>query len=428
MPRTLGSRNSIGVPVISSFLATLFCGSLVTAQVIPEPNSPVTSAREKALSIYKRLNGVSVPIDSPILKQMEPLIVSGQLKQAAQLASGQRGFLNVVVKDFAAKMSTREETVAAPLSDFVATVVGVTKDSVDARQLLIGNFTYTGTAGLTGVRSVLEADILSSNNHYTDIETLNLDLGTSLARSDVQKLVGPAGTAVDNPEPAGLLTTRAFMEAHASAGTNRRIIEYAFREFLCVPMTDFADATGPDAMIGKDVDRFPGGSNEKFQVTCKACHSNHDPLRPAVARFDFADNIVKHALVLPNGTGAAQMRQNPVGISAKMNQNATVFPEGYGVNDSTWVNQANRGANIDFFGWRGWQTGNGVNQFGSMVANAEGFSRCMAKRIYQTVCKRDPASFEQPMLRAAALNFETSNYNLRSLFEDIASRPECLGN
>lgn len=416
------------MPRIFGVLASLLLVSTANAQVMPEPNSPITAAREKALSIYKRLNGVSAPIDSPILKQMEPLIVAGNIAGAARLATAERGFLNVVVKDFAAKMSTREETVAAPFSDFVATVVGVTKDNVDARQLLTGNFTYRGIAGLANVRAAEVADILSSNNHYADIESQGLDLRTSLARSDTQKLVNTTGAAVDNPEPAGLITTRAFMEAHATAGTNRRIIEYTFREFLCVPMTDFADATGSDAMVGRDVDRFPGGSNEKFQVTCKACHSNHDPLRPAVARFDFADNIVKHALVLPNGTGANQMRQSPVGISSKMNQNATVFPEGYAVNDSTWVNQANRGANIDFFGWRGWQTGNGVNQFGSMISSAEAFSRCMAKRVYQSVCKRDPASFESPMIRQAALNFESSNYNLRTLFEEIVARPECLGN
>ncbi|MEQ1876391.1 MAG: hypothetical protein ABL958_07080 [Bdellovibrionia bacterium] len=409
-------------------IAIVLFSSWAGAQVVPEPNSPVTPAREKALTIYKRLNGISTPIDSPILKQMEPLVASGDLKGAARLATAERGFLNVVVKDFAAKMSTREETVAAPLSDFVATLVGVTRDGIDARQLLVGNFTYRGIAGLANVRAAEVADILSSNNHYADIESQGLDLRTSIARSDVQKLVNTAGAAVDNPEPAGVVTSRAFMEAHAAAGTNRRIIEYVFREFMCVPMTEFADATGSDSMIGRDVDRFPGGSNEKFQVTCKACHSNHDPLRPAVARFDFADGIVKHALVLPNGGGANQMRQNPVGISSKMNQNNTVFPEGYAVNDSTWVNQANRGANIEFFGWRGWQTGNGVNQFGSMISSAEGFSRCMAKRVYQSVCKRDPAAFENPMIRQAAVGFEASNYNLRSLFEEIASRTECLGN
>ena len=78
------------------------------------------------------------------------------------------------------------------------------------------------------------------------------------------------------------------MAAHAIAGTNRRLVEYSFREFTCMPIDKWADASGPDTYIGRDVDRFPGGVHQKFTTTCRACHSGMDSLRGAFARYTFS--------------------------------------------------------------------------------------------------------------------------------------------
>ena len=49
-----------------------------------------------------------------------------------------------MVKDFAMRMSNRDETVDADLNDFVATIIGATRDEIDSRTLLYGNFYYRG--------------------------------------------------------------------------------------------------------------------------------------------------------------------------------------------------------------------------------------------------------------------------------------------
>jgi hypothetical protein len=397
----------------------------------PSVNSPITPAQERAALLYKRLTGVKTPIDNPILGQMAQKIESGDVKGAAKLATGETGFYNITVRDFASRMSTRDETVNAGLNDMVATFIGVARDDISAQELLTGNYSYVGDPAKTAVDNDLIKDFLKSNNHYDQLDKLGYDLSAVLVKRDQQKLYNGKGGVVDNPDPAGVLTSRAFLAAHAVAGTNRRIVEFTFREFLCVPMQLWADATGPDAMIGRDIDRFPAGDNQKFRVTCRSCHSNMDGLRPAAARLDFSAGYVKHALVVASGTGGdddeATMAQNPAGIAAKYNQNENVFPGGNIVRDTRFNNYANRGLNASYFGWKGELTGVGMHDFGKMISLADAFPRCMAKRAYRSVCKREPASFDQDMINKVAKDFADNGYKLRDLFENVAISPECLG-
>ncbi|MCB0411811.1 MAG: hypothetical protein KDD22_04755, partial [Bdellovibrionales bacterium] len=91
----------------------------------PNPNKVITENHIKAALIYKRLTGVKTPIDNPIIDQMAQLITSGDVKGAAHLATEEPGFYNITVRDFASRMSTRDETVNAGLNDMVATIIGV---------------------------------------------------------------------------------------------------------------------------------------------------------------------------------------------------------------------------------------------------------------------------------------------------------------
>lgn len=397
----------------------------------PSVNSPITPAQERAALLYKRLTGVKTPIDNPILGQMAQKIEIGDAKGAAKLASGEAGFYNITIRDFASRMSTRDETVNAGLNDMVATVIGVARDGINAQELLTGNYLYYGDPTKTAVDNDLIKDLLKSNNHYDQLDKLGYDLSAVLVKRDTQMLYDGRGGTIANPDPAGVLTSRAFLAAHAVAGTNRRIIEFTFREFLCVPMQLWADATGPDAMIGRDIDRFPAGDNQKFRVTCRSCHSNMDGLRPAAARLDFSAGYVKHASIVSSGVGGDEsestMAQNPAGIAAKYNQNENVFPGGNMVSDTKFNNYANRGLNATYFGWKGPLSGNGMNDLGKMVSMADAFPRCMAKRAYRSVCKREPAGFDQDMINRVAQSFADGGYKLRDLFENIAISPECLG-
>ncbi len=450
------------------YMVAIYCKALTKEEILgaaaPQSQVPplfeinlskgVTAAHLKAQTMFTRLTGVKTPIDNPLVEQMANLLTNGQSLEAADLvtkdtASGSN-FYNITVRDMAVKMSTREGGVGAPLNDFTATVIGATRDGLDARTLLTDNLVYHADPRLAAVPSDLMLHRITSNAHYESLDTGNFDLAKVLVRG-TQK-ISNGSQAVDNPDPAGLLTSRAWMSAHAVAGTNRRPIEFAFQEFLCTPMTEWANNNGSDAFIGRDIDRFPGGSHAKFTQNCRSCHTQMDPMRGAYAYFTFSNSMVKNTFVVdrlafgdpkedelpgaiaglrandPARTTAGLDLKNINYVVAKMNHNDNVFPGGRLIVDNSFHNPAA----VDewgkkYFGWRGATTGSGVKAFGSMIANSEQFSRCMAQRIFASVCKRPVQEFDSTLIRTVAGEFETNGYKLDYLFKRLVGTPECLG-
>ena len=393
--------------------------------------------------IAERLSGVKIAADNPVLQQMAAKISAGDRRGAAELATALPQFLNITVKQFAAQMSSRDETIREPLNDFSATFMGVTRDGIDARRLLYDDFYYSavqpaGSPVLPGVRQNLLPDLIRSNNHYVDLERSNQNVAQVLVKVDGQQIAGLVGgvtAPMPSPDPAGLLTSRAFIAAHATAGTNRRLVEYAFREFLCLPIAGWADTLGTDVRIGRDVDRFPGGDNSKFLTTCKGCHSVQDGFRGAFAKWDFADNTAIH---VANGINQGRLQprvDGNRGVMFKMNRPDFVqYAGGYVTLDDSFVNNATRGANGFMFGWREpapdtsplASRTTGVHAFGRLIANAKRFPQCMAKRVWASVCHNELSAAEMEATYASmGTGFEQTSYNLKKLFESVSIHPKC---
>lgn len=378
----IGSNLVFGLSIVLSLLSR-------TAQA---------DARELASRIWDRLAGSPLPLSDPRRQEMENAILAGNIARAAEIAVVTDGFINVTLKAWATPMSTRDEDPFANLNDFVAMVLGTARDNRDARELLYGNFSYVGDSSIIGLPAVS----VTSNAHYDFLETSGINLAARLVRSEPQR--------TDNPDPAGVLTSRAWAMAHFDMGTNRRPLEYAFLQFLCTPIKKIADGTVVDSHVRRDVDRSPGGSSSAYVRTCRACHGGLDGLSSAFGHFDFTNN---------------QMVYSP-GIAAKMNKNANVYPEGKVVVDDSWANLWTDNQNAEF-GWRGELQGRGVQSMGYMLANSAGFSRCLAKRAFKSVCHRSSEESEEGDIQELAHQFEESNYNLRVLFQRAAILPRCLG-
>ncbi len=394
--------------------------------------------KDDAKWIYERITGVKWAADHPLIVQAANMVAAGQRADVAALATQQSQFLNVTVKNFALEMSTRDETIRIPLNDFAATIMGVVRDNTDARELLYGNFFYVGDparlpAGIPNVianANEMGARVLRSNEHYEALDSKNnrLDVGSVLMRVNGQRLVQNEAnnvfTIVANPDPAGVLTSRTFIEAHAVAGTNRRPVEYTFRQFMCLPLEQWADALSSDVRIGRDIDRFPGGDHMKFQTSCKSCHTVMDGFRGAWARWDFDNNVALQTTVRQGASDGNR-------VLNKLNRNATVYPGGYVTTNDSWVNHAARGVNATQFGWRGLDkvtpanSGTGVGDFGRLVANSQRFSTCMAKRVFKSVCRKDLSDSEIGVYAALGTQFESLNYNLRNLYQIAALHPRC---
>ncbi|MBX3023214.1 MAG: hypothetical protein KF799_16185 [Bdellovibrionales bacterium] len=420
------------------------------AQSFAQDRSP----QDEALWILNRLTGVRNPADSPVAAQMATLITNGDKKGAAALATQQPQFLSVTVKEMAAQMSTREETVAIPLNDFAAGIIGVTRDESDARELLHGNFYYTADpAKIAAVTPVIPnnllTDILLSNLHYNALERSNLDVGATLLRVEGQQIPTSATTSIANPDPAGILTSHAFLAAHAVAGTNRRLVEYTFREFMCTEMIGMADTGAPDVRIGRDIERSPGGDPLKFQANCKGCHTVMDGFRGAFSKWDYVPTLSNAAqtpggaIYVGNGVTAGNFQpridnnanDNAAGVMFKMNRPDFVqYSGGYILRDDSFINNAVRGVNATRFGWRGLApdssplasaTG-GVHTFGRLIANSAQFSRCFAKRVFDQICKHDLSDSDKDALFASlGMEFEQNSYNLKKLFQAVAVHPRC---
>lgn len=438
------------------FMVALYCKALTDQQivgsranagttnpVIPiDINMAINPQRLKAQDIFQRITGVKTPIYDPVLSQMVALLNANDAIGAAAIATSDSRFLNITVRDFAAKMSNRAETITVPLNDFTATIIGAVRDDISAQKLLTDNITYMADPAKAAVPSTLTTDILRSNNHFDALDTQRVDLAKVLTRFDkngaaLKQKVFDGIRAQDMPTPAGLLTSRGWLAAHAIAGTNRRLVEFSFREFTCTPLENVADSSGPDSVIARDIDRFPGGSHTKFTTTCRACHTIMDGFRPAFAYLTFNSDYVMHSYTSPAVTTQADedagrgIFKSPAAGAAyvvnKLNRNDTVFPGGRITYDDNWVNDAVYGANANYFAWKS-TSGKGIQAFGKMLSESRQFPICMAKRIYFQVCKRDPASSDMDMINAAATEFATSkNFNLKFLFQKIVTSKECIG-
>ncbi len=402
------------------------CGLFFTVAAHAQDKSP----RGDAQWMLERITGVKWPANSPAIDDMANRIQSGDRVGAAEIAVSKPQFLNVTVKQMALKLSTREETVSADFNDFVAAFMGVTRDQTDARELLTGNFYYRGQ---TTVSNALIPDILMSNNHYLELNKL-ADIGAALQRVDGQVVAtSPTATAA-NPDPAGVLTSRAFLSAHAVAGTNRRMIEYTFREFMCAKIENFADTNAPENRIGRDISRSPGGDPQKFQTSCKGCHTQMDGFRGAFAKWDFSptQNVASY-VGLSTGNFAPLLAQNNLVVS-KLNRDRQPnifieFPTGYVTSNDSWVNNSNHGTNALRFGWTGSNVagGSGARTFGDLIAKSNRFSTCMAKHVWDSVCKYNLPEAEAEILYVSlGMKFAGDNqFKLRELFKTVAAHPKC---
>lgn len=462
------------------YMVAIYCKALTAKQILgnsapqswipevePETNAndylvqAIDFNRSSALQLYKRLNGVSIPYfgvqttttgTRDVLGEMSALISSGKWMDAADLATREKGFYNVTLKDFAKKMSNRSETVNAPFNDFAALIIGTTvNDSTyDIQDLLSTNKTFVAKSGLAVPSDKID-DLQKSNNHYETLENLGFDLEISMEEQP-QELYDGNGNISVNQDAAGLLTTRAFLSEHAIAGTNRRIVEFSFQEFLCQPILKWADNSKDDNYVAKDVDRAPGGDTNKYNSTCKACHTVMDSLRPAFSFLTFENNFVKSvqtmsAFTTTNGNNPDDNpeMENQIhvynGVVSKYNRNQEDGEGGVNVgsptNSNIFRNIATTGLNKTYFGWdmsgadsSGVIEGSGVNAFGRMLASSDAFPKCMTRRVFRSVCKRDPLGTESSFLDTVATELVDNgigNNKLRYLFKRIATSPECMG-
>jgi len=378
--------------------------------------------REQAKRIHDRLAGV--PPTASVLTQMENAIqtsdpacatygVTGPAC-AAYIAMDNQYFYNVTLKNFAAPWTNRDQSVFVPLNDYIATVIGMIRDDVDFSTVLSADLTYVGRSNIVGA-----VPAANNNNHYAQLESNNIDLGntTDFVTSTQSSVMGIPSTAT-----AGVITSRAAAEAFFIAGTNRAMFRFTLINHMCNDMEQMHDPKLPPDRIRQDVSRSPGGDSRLFLNNCIGCHTGMDPMAQAFAYYNYDE-----------ASGALQY--TPGVVQPKYFNNDLNFPQGYRTPDDRWDNYWRNGQNAYLgFGTGSRPTigsGNGAKSLGEELGNSQQFASCQVKKVFRTVCLRDPDMGDQidPSDRDAVTTitntFRTTGYRMKQVFADTAVH--CMG-
>jgi hypothetical protein len=355
--------------------------------------------RDQAKRIHDRIAGVP-PSDS-VLTAMQGMSADA----AAFEAMKNSNFYNVTLKNMAMPWTNREQTVFAPLNDYVATVIGMVRDDVDFSTLLSADLVYVAKPGLPGVTASYSP---ANNDMYDQLENTGADLKAGLQSSPQSAVTGIPAAAT-----AGIFTTRAAAQAFFIAGTNRAMFRFTMLNHLCHDMETVHDTTRPPDRIRQDVSRSPGGDSRLFLNNCVGCHSGMDPLAQAFAYYTYDETAAK--IVYTAGQ-----------VQPKYLINSDNFKTGYVTPDDHWDNRWIAGPNY-ILGWdsASTHTGNGAKSMGMELAKSDAFARCQVEKVFKNVCYRAPVDGADRSQVDQMISTFKSGYKLKQVFADAAVY--CMG-
>jgi len=368
---------------------------------------------EQAKRLHDRITGV--PASANQLQQMQALIDAGDSIGAAMLAMEHRGFYDVTLKNWVTPWTNEAQDAFAPLNDYTATVIGMVRDDIDFREVLSGDYLYTGN--VSGLPSYSTTD----NNHYEQLESSGASLKDVLEQQSQATLLGLPQSAT-----AGVMTTRQGAKAFFSAGTNRAMFRFTMMNYMCRDLEQVKDFGLPTDRIRQDVSRSPGGDSRIFLNRCVGCHTGMDPMAQAFAYYEYEYDMDND----PDGDSgrlvynAEGMTDPDTGtrVQGKYHINATNFPTGYVTPDDGWENYWRMGNNRAL----GWSEelpgkGNGAKSLGQEFANSEVFASCQVEKVFKNMCLRAPVdASDRNQIGAMVTSFKASGYNIKQVFAESA--------
>ena len=217
-----------------SSLARLSSVLLLIANLAPA----ATLNKDQAKRMYDRIAGVTAS-DATLTS----MVGMDATQAALNIVTKDPAFYNNTIRNLAMPWTNRDQTVFAPLNDYVATVVGMVRDDVPFNTLLSADLVYIADAGATSTYS-LPAYSPANNDLYQQMDDNGVDLKAHLMSSSQSALTGLPATAT-----AGVLTTRAAAAAFFINGTNRAMFRFTMMNHLCSDLQIIMDTTRPPDRI-----------------------------------------------------------------------------------------------------------------------------------------------------------------------------------
>jgi len=367
-----------------------------------QPLAPVLAgSTEQAERLFGRITG-TLP-SATVLTQMSTDISANNALAAAQLAMQDPNFYNVTLRNFAAPMTNKAQSVFVPLNDYTATIIGMVRDNVPFNTVLSADLIYTGN--VSGAPAYSPAN----NNHYQYLDTNGADLSKVLQPQTQSALTGIPAAAT-----AGVMTTLGGASAFFYKGTNRAMVRFTMINYMCDDLNEIMDITRPPDRIRQDPSRSPGGDSRVFLSTCIGCHSGMDALAGAFAYYEFDVN-------------SGKMVYTPGQVQGKYAINTGNFPYGHVTIDDSWINYWRSGSNA-LLGWSNALpgSGNGARSFGQEIENSTQFANCQVQKAFQAMCLRPPSNAaDRAQATKITSDFVSSNYNMKTAFAESAVY--CMG-
>lgn len=413
----------------------------VLALSLAMSSSVYADDRIRAKRIHERLTGV--PPTNEMLNVMEREVAAGNVITAAQYAmdgstadgvAASGHFYNVVVKNWAAPWTNEAQDSAVPLNDYSATVVGLVRDSDSAgpegfKQVLYGNVVYKGNQG--AVAGLTASYSTENNDHYEQLEQLSVNLGdANVLVRDVQSSATLPASAT-----AGVMTTRAAASAFFIDGTNRAMLRFTLLNHLCFDLEQLKDNARPADRVRQDVSRSPGLDSTLFLNQCLACHAGMDPLAQAFAYYEYYPSMADRPdLTEEQRREEGHLVYSEGSVQAKYHINSNNFEPGYITPNDHWTNYWRLGDNSAKLGWLNpaansssidlalnpaYSEGDGAKSLGMELASSEAFAVCQVKKVYRSVCHREPQESERTAFDGL-VNAFLADYNIKQTFARVA--------
>jgi hypothetical protein len=356
--------------------------------------------REQAKAIHDRLTGVpATEGDLNAMQAMKPVAAG---LYAIEDGDNSQYFASVILKNFAAPWTNRDQSIFVPLNDYTTLVIGMVINDQPFNQILTADRLY--------VRTGQPLPTASSNAHYEALETRMADPGFNPMTELVEVSQSSAYPMLSGGAAAGAMTTRAASEAFFIAGTNRAMFRFTLLNHMCMDLEQVHDTSIVPDRIRQDVSRSPGADSRVFLNNCIGCHAGMDPLAQAFAYYNSNDD-----------TGSIEYTDGTV--QPKYFNNNETFADGFITPDDAWNNYWREGQN-SLLGWSGGLpgAGNGARSLGAELAGSRAFAECQVTKVFRAVCLRDPGdAADRSEVESMTDSFIGNQYNLKQVFAESAA-------
>nr|MDJ0834166.1 hypothetical protein [Gammaproteobacteria bacterium] len=268
------------------------------------------------------------------------------------------------------------------------------------------------------------------NNHYEQLEALGHSVGNLADSNILQQRIQSDVNGLDTAATAGVMTSRAAARAFFYLGTNRAMFRFTLMNHLCYDLEPLKDNTRTPDRVRQDVSRSPGGDSRIYLNSCVGCHAGMDGLAGATAYYELQFTEDGNGNPIEN---TAQMTYSDGSVTGKHLINSNNFEPGHVTSDDSWINYWRNGKNA-LLGWnddypgfqeddQGHAYGNGLKSMGMELAHSNAFAQCQVKKVFQSVCLRDPDGFSADRTQVDSIvgDFQTNGYNLKNVFRDVAA-------